>query len=95
MPNSGSSPKSTFSQVTALVVTDASGWRWRPCLAADASRPRRGEQPQSAELAFLTGGAYRGRGVASLLLRHLTLLGPRGRPIAVSKPMCLPTISPC
>jgi RimJ/RimL family protein N-acetyltransferase len=34
-----------------------------------------GDQPQSAELAFLTAGAQRGRGVASLLLRHLTRLG--------------------
>ena len=34
-----------------------------------------GEQPQSAEFAFLTAGAQRGRGIASLLLRHLTILG--------------------
>ena len=34
-----------------------------------------GDHPQSAELAFLTAGAQRGRGIASLLLRHLTRLG--------------------
>jgi len=34
-----------------------------------------GDQPQSAEFAFLTAGAQRGRGIASLLLRHLTILG--------------------
>jgi RimJ/RimL family protein N-acetyltransferase len=34
-----------------------------------------GDQPQSAELAFLTASAQRGRGIASLLLRHLTRLG--------------------
>jgi RimJ/RimL family protein N-acetyltransferase len=34
-----------------------------------------GDHPQSAELAFLTAGAQRGRGIASLLLRHLTRFG--------------------
>ena len=34
-----------------------------------------GDHPQSAELAFLTAGAQRGRGIASLLLRHLARLG--------------------
>jgi RimJ/RimL family protein N-acetyltransferase len=62
-----------FSQVSALVVTTQcdgvetllGGGRY----AAEA-----GDRPQSAELAFLTGGVYRGKGIASLLLRHLTLL---------------------
>jgi GNAT superfamily N-acetyltransferase len=62
-----------FSQVVALVVTAQKdgaelllgGGRY----AVDA-----GDPPQSAELAFLTGAAYRGRGIASLLLRHLALL---------------------
>ena len=30
---------------------------------------------QSAELAFMTGNDYRGRGIASLVLRHLILIG--------------------
>jgi GNAT superfamily N-acetyltransferase len=34
-----------------------------------------GDHPKSAELAFLTAAAHRGRGIASLLLRHLTVLG--------------------
>ncbi len=34
-----------------------------------------GDDPQSAELAFLTAGAQRGRGIAILLLRHLAHLG--------------------
>ncbi|MGA7457630.1 MAG: GNAT family N-acetyltransferase [Methyloceanibacter sp.] len=62
-----------FHQVTALVVTTErdgletliGGGRF----AALAS-----EQPQSAELAFLTAADYRGRGVAGLILRHLTSL---------------------
>jgi RimJ/RimL family protein N-acetyltransferase len=32
------------------------------------------ESLRSAELAFLTGEAYRGRGIASILLKHLTRL---------------------
>ena len=35
---------------------------------------RMAETPRSAELAFLTGEGYRGRGIASLLLRHLKRL---------------------
>ena len=38
------------------------------------SRTRLEHEPQSAELAFLTAADYRGRGIASLLLRHLALL---------------------
>ena len=62
-----------FREVTALVVTHqsdgietlAGGSRY----AAEAAN-----HPKSAELAFLTAAAYRGRGIASLLLRHLALL---------------------
>jgi GNAT superfamily N-acetyltransferase len=63
-----------FQRVRALVVTAQEdgveillgGGR----LAAEA-----GDHPQSAELAFLTAAAHRGRGIASLLLRHLARLG--------------------
>jgi len=62
-----------FNKVVALVVTVKQqgvetllgGGRY----ATEARQP-----PQSAELAFLTGAAYRGRGIARLLLRNLAQL---------------------
>jgi GNAT superfamily N-acetyltransferase len=62
-----------FKQVTALVVTmqagDVETLLGGGRYAAEAER-----KPRCAELAFLTAADYRGRGVASLLLRHLALL---------------------
>jgi RimJ/RimL family protein N-acetyltransferase len=59
-----------FSQVVALVVTTQTedgeeligGGRY----ASEAE-----DRPQSAELAFLTQDGYQGRGIASLVLKHL------------------------
>jgi RimJ/RimL family protein N-acetyltransferase len=62
-----------FSQVSALVVTTQRDGA-EILLGGGRYAVEAGERPQSAELAFLTGGAYRGQGVASLLLRHLKLL---------------------
>lgn len=61
-------------RVTALVVTtEQEGVEI--LLGGGRLATEGGDQPQSAELAFLTAGAHRGRGIASLLLRHLTRLG--------------------
>lgn len=60
-----------FDQVVALVATtNERGVETLLGGARYAVEP--GERPQSAELAFLTGGAYRERGIASLLLRSLS-----------------------
>lgn len=62
-----------FPQVTALVVTTE-------CAGSEALvgggryAVEAGDDPKSAELAFLTSTNYRGRGVASLILRHLASL---------------------
>ena len=62
-----------FSQVSALVVTTQRDGV-EILLGGGRYAVEAGDRPQSAELAFLTGGAYRRQGIASLLLRHLTLL---------------------
>jgi len=61
-------------RVTALVVT-ARQDGVEILLGGGRLATEGGDDPQSAELAFLTAGAQRGRGIASLLLRHLTRLG--------------------
>ena len=62
-----------FDQVVALVATtEQQGVEMLLGGARYAVEP--GERPQSAELAFLTAEVYRGRGIAGLLLEHLTLL---------------------
>jgi RimJ/RimL family protein N-acetyltransferase len=62
-----------FDQVVALVATTRErGVETLLGGARYAVEP--GEAPQSAELAFLTGEAHRGRGIASLLLRSLIQL---------------------
>jgi RimJ/RimL family protein N-acetyltransferase len=62
-----------FDQVVALVATtEQQGVETLVGGARYAVQP--GEPPRSAELAFLTAGAYRGRGIAGLLLRSLTRL---------------------
>jgi GNAT superfamily N-acetyltransferase len=63
-----------FESVMALVVTALES-DVEVLLGGGRLAIEGGDQPQSAELAFLTMGAHRGRGVASLLLRHLTRLG--------------------
>jgi RimJ/RimL family protein N-acetyltransferase len=63
-----------FQSVMALVVTALEDGT--EILLGGGRLATEGEdQPQSAEIAFLTAGAQRGRGIASLLLRHLTRLG--------------------
>jgi RimJ/RimL family protein N-acetyltransferase len=62
-----------FNQVSALVVTTQKDGV-ETLLGGGRYAVESGERPQGAELAFLTGEAYRGHGIASLLLRHLTLL---------------------
>lgn len=54
--------------VAALVVTDGGKLIGGGRYIAD-------DQHKSAELAFLTGPDYRGRGLASLLLKHLQRIG--------------------
>jgi RimJ/RimL family protein N-acetyltransferase len=61
-------------RVTALVVT-ARQDGVEILLGGGRLATEGGDDPQGAELAFLTAGAQRGRGIASLLLRHLTRLG--------------------
>jgi RimJ/RimL family protein N-acetyltransferase len=62
-----------FDQVVALVATtEQQGVETLLAGARYAVQP--GEPPRSAELAFLTAGAYRGRGIAGLLLRSLEQL---------------------
>jgi RimJ/RimL family protein N-acetyltransferase len=63
-----------FQSVMALVVTALEGGA-EILLGGGRLATGGGDHPQSAELAFLTAGAQRGRGIASLLLRHLTRLG--------------------
>jgi len=63
-----------FQSVMALVVT-AQRDGVEVLLGGGRLATEGSEHPQSAELAFLTAGAQRGRGIASLLLRHLTRLG--------------------
>jgi GNAT superfamily N-acetyltransferase len=62
-----------FKQVTALVVTTQAG-DVEALLGGGRYAAEAGHPPQGAELAFLTAADYRGRGIASLLLRHLALL---------------------
>jgi GNAT superfamily N-acetyltransferase len=62
-----------FNQVVALVVTKKTA-DGEALIAGGRYAVETGERPECAELAFLTGEAYRGRGIARVLLRHLTLL---------------------
>jgi RimJ/RimL family protein N-acetyltransferase len=63
-----------FQSVMALVVTGLED-DTEILLGGGRLATEGGDDPQSAELAFLTAGAQRGRGIASLLLRHLARLG--------------------
>jgi RimJ/RimL family protein N-acetyltransferase len=62
-----------FQRVTALVATTQQD-SVEVLLGGGRFAIEEGDNPQSAELAFLTSQAYRRRGIASLLLRHLKLL---------------------
>jgi len=62
-----------FANVVALVATTTTS-EGEMLIAGGRYAVDDAESPRSAELAFLTGEAYRGRGVASLLLKHLKRL---------------------
>jgi RimJ/RimL family protein N-acetyltransferase len=59
-----------FSQVIALVVTTQTG-DGETLIGGGRYAAHAADSPQRAELAFLTEDHYRGRGIASLVLRHL------------------------
>ena len=63
-----------FQRVTAFVATTQQDGV-EMLLGGGRLATEEGDHPKSAELAFLTAAAHRGRGIASLLLRHLTVLG--------------------
>jgi GNAT superfamily N-acetyltransferase len=60
-----------FSQVVALVATVSQGDGKEIVIGDGRYAADKGEEPARAELAFLIAEPYRGRGIASLLLRHL------------------------
>jgi RimJ/RimL family protein N-acetyltransferase len=62
-----------FANVVALVATTKTS-KGETLIAGGRYAVDDPVSAQSAELAFLTGGAYRGRGIAGLLLKHLTRL---------------------
>lgn len=62
-----------FDRVVALVVM-AETPDGETLIAGGRFAVEPGDRPKSAELAFLTAAAHRGRGVASLLLRNLVKL---------------------
>jgi RimJ/RimL family protein N-acetyltransferase len=62
-----------FERVTALVVT-AESLSGETLIAGGRYAVEPGDRPKCAELAFLTAATHRGRGIASLLLRHLVRL---------------------
>ena len=62
-----------FERVMALVVT-VETLNGETLIAGGRYAVEPGERPKSAELAFLTAATHRGRGIASLLLRHLVRL---------------------
>jgi RimJ/RimL family protein N-acetyltransferase len=63
-----------FDRVVALVVT-AKTPDGEAVIAGGRYAAESGDRPQFAELAFLTADTHQGRGIASLLLRHLVKLG--------------------
>jgi len=62
-----------FANIVALVATTKTS-KGETLIAGGRYAVVDTESPRSAELAFLTGGCYRGRGIAGLLLKHLTRL---------------------
>jgi GNAT superfamily N-acetyltransferase len=61
-----------FSQVVALVVTKAS--EKGEVLIGGGRYAVEGPASGAAEIAFMTDGAHRGLGIASLILKHLALI---------------------
>ena len=62
-----------FSRVVALVVTTKTS-KGEALIGGGCYAVEDAKAPRSAELAFTTGEGYRGRGIASLLLKHLKRL---------------------
>jgi RimJ/RimL family protein N-acetyltransferase len=62
-----------FSRVVALVVTTKTS-TGETLIGGGRYAVDDAKTPRSAELAFLTGEGHRGRGIASLLLKHLKRL---------------------
>jgi RimJ/RimL family protein N-acetyltransferase len=64
-----------FDVVVALVVTVEHEGQDKLIGGGRYITGKVGEQRQHAEIAFVTADGYRGRGVASLVLKHLLLIG--------------------
>jgi RimJ/RimL family protein N-acetyltransferase len=64
-----------FRQVVALVATVSQADGKEIIIGDGRYVADKGEQPERAELAFIIAEPYRGRGIASLLLRHLACIG--------------------
>jgi len=64
-----------FRQVVALVATVSQADGKEIVIGDGRYVADKGEQPERAELAFIIAEPYRGRGIASLLLRHLACIG--------------------
>jgi RimJ/RimL family protein N-acetyltransferase len=62
-----------FANVVALVATTKTG-KGEALIGGGRYAVDDPKGPRSGELAFLTGEAYRGRGIAGILLQHLTRL---------------------
>ena len=60
-----------FRQVVALVATVSQADGEEIVIGDGRYAADKGEKPERAELAFIIAEPYRGRGIASLLLRHL------------------------
>jgi GNAT superfamily N-acetyltransferase len=60
-----------FRQVVALVATFTQANGEEIVIGDGRYAAAKGEKPECAELAFIVAEPYRGRGIASLLLRHL------------------------
>ena len=66
-----------FSRVVALVVTRAT--ESGEVLIGGGRYATDGSASGAAEIAFMTGGSYRGLGIASLILKHLALIARDAR----------------
>jgi RimJ/RimL family protein N-acetyltransferase len=64
-----------FRQVVALVATVSQADGKEIVIGDGRYVADKGEKPERAELAFIIAERYRGRGIASLLLRHLACIG--------------------
>jgi GNAT superfamily N-acetyltransferase len=66
-----------FRQVVALIATVSQVDGEEIVIADGRYAITNGEQPEHAELAFIVAETYRGRGIASLLFRHLARIAKR------------------